>query len=458
MENYLNYIIESGISLGVFTLVYWFLLRKETLLKTSRFYLIAALLFSTVLPFVSIKLSLPGIIASHSQQFERGFYGSYLLETVTVFASGFPNRVGQQLLTFSPSLWIYTIGAIASLSIFVIGLVQLLLMFFDNRVFKLKRARLVLSRKAISPCSFFNLVFINSDLPMQENWKTMVHHELEHARQGHTFDVLFTDFMMVFQWFNPFYWIIRRMVRENHEFLADRAVLNRCAISEGHYKALLLSQVIGGKPIITSNFFNVQTVKKRFKMITKKSTGRFDFLKYAISIVFAVLVTSLLAIEKNNLSSSDAFVPSELEPIDNETSTELYFNYDSMQMATNKDEVVVVARDDKQISGTKDSVYQIVDEMPEFIGGEMEFRKFISKNIVYPVEAIKHKIEGRVYVSFVVAKDGAVENVKIVRSASPALDNEAVRVVSLLPKWKPGKDKGEAVSVNYTTPVNFKLQ
>jgi len=216
MENLLNYIIESGISLGVFTIIYLLLLRKETLLKVSRFYLLLALLFSTVLPFITIRYAFPVSVLNQQGSIQNGLNGTNLLETVTVFASGLPAKVGQKFLSFSPTLWFYKIGAVAAMVIIVTGLAQLLLMFISNRVFRLKRARLVLTRKSISPYSFFNLVFIGSELPRQENWKTMVHHELEHARQGHSFDVLFIDFMMVFQFFNPFYWIIRRLVRENH--------------------------------------------------------------------------------------------------------------------------------------------------------------------------------------------------------------------------------------------------
>ena len=103
-------------------------------------------------------------------------------------------------------------------------------------------------------------------------------------------------------------------------------------------------------------------------------------------------------------------------------------------------------------------VFQVVEEMPQFPGGLSEAMKFLAKNIKYPVEAQQAKIEGRVIVRFVVGRDGSVSNVEVMRGVSPELDAEAVRVVSLMPKWIPGKQRGKAVAVKYTMPIMFRLQ
>ncbi|MEI7830375.1 MAG: TonB family protein [Prolixibacteraceae bacterium] len=103
-------------------------------------------------------------------------------------------------------------------------------------------------------------------------------------------------------------------------------------------------------------------------------------------------------------------------------------------------------------------VFIVVEEMPEFPGGELELRRFIARTVKYPVEAQKDKIQGKVFVSFVVSSTGKVEQAKIERSVSLALDAEAIRVVSSSPEWKPGKQRGQAVSVAYTIPIEFKLQ
>ena len=102
-------------------------------------------------------------------------------------------------------------------------------------------------------------------------------------------------------------------------------------------------------------------------------------------------------------------------------------------------------------------IFQVVEEMPEFPGGMAEAMKFLSKNIKYPSVAQKAKIEGRVIVQFVVEKDGSVSDVKTVRSVSPELDAEAIRVVNMMPKWTPGKQRGKAVAVKFTMPIMFRL-
>ncbi len=106
----------------------------------------------------------------------------------------------------------------------------------------------------------------------------------------------------------------------------------------------------------------------------------------------------------------------------------------------------------------KNGVYQIVEEMPKFPGGENALMDYVAKNVVYPKEAQEKGISGRVFVGFIVEKDGSVSEVKVLRGIGGGCDEEAVRVISGLPKWKPGKQEGKPVRVSYQMPINFKLQ
>ena len=111
-----------------------------------------------------------------------------------------------------------------------------------------------------------------------------------------------------------------------------------------------------------------------------------------------------------------------------------------------------------EVPQQEEVIFQVVEEMPQFPGGLSEAMKFLAKNIKYPVEAQQAKIEGRVIVRFVVGRDGSVSDVEVMRGVSPELDAEAVRVVSMMPKWIPGKQRGKAVAVKYTMPIMFRLQ
>ena len=102
-------------------------------------------------------------------------------------------------------------------------------------------------------------------------------------------------------------------------------------------------------------------------------------------------------------------------------------------------------------------VFNVVEKMPEFEGGMDGMMSFLQKNIKYPAEAKEKGTEGRVIVQFVVNKDGSITDAKIVKSVSPELDAEALRVVKAMPKWTPGEQRGEKVRVQFTLPVQFKL-
>ena len=103
-------------------------------------------------------------------------------------------------------------------------------------------------------------------------------------------------------------------------------------------------------------------------------------------------------------------------------------------------------------------VFEVVEEMPSFPGGQGALMSFLNSNIKYPVVAQENGVQGRVIVGFVVERDGSITDVKVMRSVDPSLDREAQRVVKAMPRWKPGKQNGSAVRVKYTVPVVFRLQ
>lgn len=107
---------------------------------------------------------------------------------------------------------------------------------------------------------------------------------------------------------------------------------------------------------------------------------------------------------------------------------------------------------------TATKVFDVVEQMPSFPGGDAALMSFLNKNIKYPVIAEENGIQGRVVATFVVERDGSITDVKVIKSVDPSLDKEAVRVLKSMPKWIPGKQNGSAVRVKYTVPVTFRLQ
>ena len=105
-----------------------------------------------------------------------------------------------------------------------------------------------------------------------------------------------------------------------------------------------------------------------------------------------------------------------------------------------------------------DKVFEVVDEMPSFPGGQSALFDFMAKNIKYPEVAVECGIEGRVLVTFIVKKDGSLSDVRVAKSVDPSLDKEAVRIIKSMPKWNPGTHKGMYVNVKFTLPVTFRNQ
>lgn len=122
------------------------------------------------------------------------------------------------------------------------------------------------------------------------------------------------------------------------------------------------------------------------------------------------------------------------------------------------EEVVVVGYGSNKEAPNEGKVFKVVDEMPKFPGGQQGLMTYLARSIKYPVIAQQNKEEGRVIIRMVVGKDGKISNIKVLRSVSPSLDYEAIRVVGNMPKWVPGKQNGEDVAVEYTIPIIFKLQ
>lgn len=131
--------------------------------------------------------------------------------------------------------------------------------------------------------------------------------------------------------------------------------------------------------------------------------------------------------------------------IDLESEEETVIEFQDIQMVEEEEEET-------------EQIFMIVEDMPEFPGGEIALRKYIAENIRYPEMAKENDIQGTVYVRFVVTKSGSIGRIEILRGVDPLLDKEAIRVVKTLPKWKPGKQRGKSVNVSYSMPIKFQLQ
>jgi TonB family protein len=472
MNSAVNFILESGVSLALLSLIYVFFLRKETFFKINRWFLLGSVLFSVILPIIKLRIFSPQPVVLSEVTVTP--YRN-LLESITIYSHDFSGSVENAILSVILLIYIYLAGVLFFTGIFLYRITQILLIVRKSGVQSAKGFKLVMLEKETSPFSFMNYVFVSQSLVNSKGYDKMIEHEMEHVKQGHSFDVIILELLTVFQWFNPFMWMLNRAIRENHEFLADQAVLSH-GVSKGEYKSLLLNQFVGGQLVIANNF-NYSLIKNRIKMMSKIKSSKIAITKIAFGIlVAAALVVAFACEQKESMETKsvnneaitivstiqdDGKIKIEGSEADLEKYIAMFSNKWGFEIVT--DSLGNTFLVEKKIIqpkslNTNEQIFYIVEEMPEFPGGEMALRTYIANAIEYPVIAQEKGIQGKVYVTFVVGKDGSVVNCSIARGVDPSLDGEALRVVNSLPKWKPGMQKGKSVNVSYTVPINFVLQ
>ena len=251
---------------------------------------------------------------------------------------------------------------------------------------------------------------------------------------------------------------MKREIRTNLEYMADARVLENGYDSKTYqYHLLGLSHQKAAATIYNS--FNVLPLKKRIKMMNKKRTKEIGRTKYLMFLPLAALLMIVSNIEA--VARTTKKIATEvIEAVDPKTEQPAPEVQDPQAAPQPEQDTKAVTYKGKVVDkDTLDNpIFEVVEHMPEFPGGGMPvLMEYLSKNIKYPEAAMKKGTQGRVTVQFVVEKDGSIANARVLRGIDPELDKEAVRVISAMPKWKPGTQKGEAVRVKYTVPVMFRL-
>jgi TonB family protein len=426
----INFVFESGFSLTIFTLVYLLFLRRETFFVLNRIYLLATVFFSILLPFVHFQVTsaMPSVMLSEVTVTAMRYQN--LLQTVTVYGTKLTSAVEQTIQSIGLIRLVYLTGTAIFMVLFFYRLFQITNLIRNNEIEVKEGIRIVKIDRDTTPFSFFNYVFINRNDVNSQGMKEMLAHEMEHVRQRHSFDVIILEILTIFQWFNPFIWLLKRSIRENHEFLADHGVL-KPGVSSAAYRLLLLGSSFEQQPVIANNF-NYSLIKIRIKMMTKIKSSKIAAFKLSMGILVTAALLMIFAFDKDDSLLQD-------------------------KKTTNKKAETTVNAQQKEKTADE-QIFVQVEQMPEYPGGEAALRQFLASNVKYPDDAVKSGTQGKVFVKFVVNKDGKVVNPKIARSVSPSIDKEALRVVSIMPNWTPGKQSGKNVAVEYTVPIFFKLK
>ncbi|WP_195470263.1 M56 family metallopeptidase [Bacteroides xylanisolvens] len=426
----LAYFLKINVAIALFYAFYRLFFHKDTFFHWRRMALLCFFAISLLYPLLNIQ----GWIKAHEPMVAMAdLYATILLPEQVVTPSQ-ETVINWQEVIIQFAKIIYWSGMLLLAARFFIQLGSIIRLHFQCSKNNIQGVRVHLLKKETGPFSFFHWIFIHPQSHTESEISEIITHEETHARQYHSVDVLFSEIMCIFCWFNPFIWLMKREVRGNLEYMADHRVLETGHDSKS-YQYHLLGLAHHKAAANLSNSFNVLPLKNRIKMMNKRRTKEIGRTKYLMLLPLAAIL----------------MIVSNIEMV--ARTTEKFAKEITLPQGTKGKEIT-----ETQIKSVPDSVvFQVVEEMPDFPGGMKALMDYLSKNVKYPVEAHAIGAQGRVIVSFTVKKDGSIADTKVERSVNPYLDKEAMRVIAAMPKWQPGKQRGEAVNVRFTVPVAFRL-
>ena len=413
----LTYAIKSAFTLALLYLCMMPVLGKETFHRFNRIMVIGAMLFSLALPLVHMHRQAATTVAGRMMEVPANL-------AVAVSAHGVADKAGTLLWT-DVAIGIYLLGVLGVVLVVGIQTIRLVLSLRHGVRFDDNQGNtIVLQEGQVSPFCFFHYIVMSvSDYDHYRQF--ILTHEQEHIRLRHYIDLLVLAVVTAVQWFNPFVWILGKELKAIHEYEADEAVIGK-GIDATQYQRLLVLKAVGHRLQLFANNLNRGSLKGRIVMMNQPRSSRWMMLKACTILPVALLTMCLFAVEP---LAATRKVISKAPPTLGRTT-----------------------KNESKKGG------KVMESMPEFPGGQNALATFLSKNVKYPEAALKAHVQGKSVVSFVVRKDGNIENVEILQSAgSQALDVEARRVVCSMPRWTPGTQNGKPVDVSYSIPLIFRL-
>ena len=480
-----DFLIKSTITLFVLLAVYYLFLEKEKIHVFNRFYLLFSLLFSMVIPFITIEviqeIAQPKVYPGNIQILQGS---AVILEETNYLAIG---------------LWsLYAVVTIVLAVRFFSNIIKISSKMKSNTPIDYKNAKLILVPEKTVPHTFLNTIFINeTEYNNREIEAELYTHELTHVTQKHTLDILFIEVLKTVFWFNPIFIFYKKAIQLNHEFLADEKVVTSYN-NVPFYQSLLLSKANENQTFYLASNLNYLITKKRLLMMTKTTSKTEALLKKAMLIpvvtaLLFLLCTKVVAQETNVKKETTPAKPgnliktyydkttfkikdekgkvasekkyNELTPVEKRAIPSILSK--QKELPTNEELLGILSKGAPEVIeiDAYDSANQFVQkgenevyntagitEKPDFPGGIMEFYKFVGNNFKTPEQP---NLKGKVYITFVIEKDGSLSDIKNIRDIGFGTGEEAIRVLKICPNWIPGKLNGVPVRVMYSLPITI---
>ena len=300
----------------------------------------------------------------------------------------------------------------------------------------------------IAPFSWMKYIVI-SRKDLEENGREILIHEMAHIHHRHSVDLLVADICIFFQWFNPGAWLLKQELQNIHEYEADETVINE-GVNAKEYQLLLIKKAVGTRLYSMANSFNHSKLKKRITMMLKEKSNPWARLKYLYVLPLAAIAVTAFARPEisEKMEEISAVKVNDLAEIVQEKVLQ-----DTVKVSKDEKKDALVVTGVKSKEEEEIVIFEVVEQMPEYPGGMSALQKYLSEKIAG--SPMKGKAGGRVMVGFTVAETGKIKDVRVLQSDEASLNQEAERIVSEMPDWIPGKQRGRPVPVKYTVPIRF---
>ena len=402
------YILKSSVCLVLFYLFFRLLLSKETFHRFNRMALLGVLFFSLLIPCIEVT-------TRHQVEVQQAVLS---IEQLLLMAEleATPANVGavQETPTISwvqIVLLVYLAGILFLVCRNIYSLICLFRLVHSGKHEKLEKGvTLVVHNQEIAPFSWMKYIVI-SRKDLEENGREILIHEMAHIHHRHSVDLLVADICIFFQWFNPGAWLLKQELQNIHEYEADETVIN-----EG----------------------------------VKEKSNPWARLKYLYVLPLAAIAVTAFARPEisEKMEEISAVKVNDLAEIVQEKVLQ-----DTVKVSKDEKKDALVVTGVKSKEEEEIVIFEVVEQMPEYPGGMSALQKYLSEKIAG--SPIKGKVGGRVMVGFTVAETGKIKDVRVLQSDEASLNQEAERIVSEMPDWIPGKQRGRPVPVKYTVPIRF---
>ena len=440
------YILKSSVCLVLFYLFFRLLLSKETFHRFNRMALLGVLFFSLLIPCIEVT-------TRHQVEVQQAVLS---IEQLLLMAEleATPANVGavQETPTISwvqIVLLVYLAGILFLACRNIYSLICLFRLVHSGKHEKLEKGvTLVVHNQEIAPFSWMKYIVI-SRKDLEENGREILIHEMAHIHHRHLVDLLVADICIFFQWFNPGAWLLKQELQNIHEYEADETVINE-GVNAKEYQLLLIKKAVGTRLYSMANSFNHSKLKKRITMMLKEKSNPWARLKYLYVLPLAAIAVTAFARPEisEKMEEISAVKVNDLAEIVQEKVLQ-----DTVKVSKDEKKDALVVTGVKSKEEEEIVIFEVVEQMPEYPGGMSALQKYLSEKIAG--SPMKGKAGGRVMVGFTVAETGKIKDVRVLQSDEASLNQEAERIVSEMPDWIPGKQRGRPVPVKYTVPIRF---